>query len=347
MKSPPSTVGGIQVLDVLDALGRIGVDRNRVCARAGVDLDALARPEVRVPTATVTTLFIEAERMTGDPFVGLHAGEHADPRGPLIYLVMSSRRLEDGLRAVARFSRVAIDTLQITFQTEGDRASTVLEPGDPTFEASHHAVEYLLMAFFRGVRRVFGDTHRLREVHFRHADPGGGPAELVRAFGCPVRFGQPANRLVYPLADLRAESQFANPRIAEELEKFARLATPAATLRDRVASVTRQMLARGVRADARSVAHEMGMSERSLQRGLQEQHESFRSVRDSVVREVIDALLSNPHLKLEAVALSVGFADGAALAKAVKRWTGCAPAQYRKRLIDQARRAAVETTPRA
>jgi AraC-like DNA-binding protein len=58
-----------------------------------------------------------------------------------------------------------------------------------------------------------------------------------------------------------------------------------------------------------------------------------------VVREVVDALLSNPRLKLEAVALSVGFADGAALGKAVRRWTGCSPAAYRKRLVGASQRA--------
>ena len=333
MQVPGSTVGGTNVLDAVDALGRLGIDRKRLCAAVGLDVDGLNDLDVRVPTTTVAALFAEAERVTGDRFVGLHAGERADHRGPLIYLFMSSARFEDGVRLGPRFSRLVLDSLRITVETAADQAATVLDPGDTTFAASHHAVEYLLLAFFRGLRRIVGDAYRLIEVHVRHADPGGGAAELSRAFGCPVRFAQRDDRLVYPRDDLRRASHFANPRIKEQLEKFATLTTPAVTLRGRVASIARELLTRGLRVDARTVARRLGMSERSLQRGLRDEQQTFRTVRDAVVREVVEALLSNPQLKLEAVALSVGFADAAALTKAVRRWTGCSPAAYRKLLL--------------
>jgi transcriptional regulator GlxA family with amidase domain len=43
------------------------------------------------------------------------------------------------------------------------------------------------------------------------------------------------------------------------------------------------------------------------------------------------ALLANPSLKVEVVALSTGFADVAAFSKAFKRWTGRSATQYRDR----------------
>lgn len=331
MKPSRATIGGINVLDALDALGRLGIETDRLGAAVGLDRDGLSSLDARVPAIKVAQLFAEAERVSGDRFVGLHAAERADHRGPLIYLFMSSPRFEDGLRLGARFSPLVLDTLRITIEVEAERAATVFYLDDPSVAASRHIVEYLLLAFFRGVRRVI-DAHRLLEVHVRHADPGGA-AELSRAFGCPVQFAQSDDRLVYPRDELSTASHFANPRIKEQLEKFATLATPATTLRDRVAGVTRAFLARGLRADAGTVARRLGMSERSIQRGLRDEQETFRTVRDAVVREVVEALLSNPRLKLEAVAWSVGFVDAAALAKAVRRWTGCSPAAYRQRLL--------------
>jgi transcriptional regulator GlxA family with amidase domain len=61
-------------------------------------------------------------------------------------------------------------------------------------------------------------------------------------------------------------------------------------------------------------------------------------VRDAVLWEVVEAMLSNSALKMEAVAASVGFADVAAFSKAFKRWAGCPPAQYRSELTGAARR---------
>ena len=71
------------------------------------------------------------------------------------------------------------------------------------------------------------------------------------------------------------------------------------------------------------------MSQRSLQRGLEAEGTTFRAVQESVLRELVQALLSNPALKLDAVARSVGFGDQAAFSKAFRRWTGSTPARYR------------------
>jgi transcriptional regulator GlxA family with amidase domain len=45
----------------------------------------------------------------------------------------------------------------------------------------------------------------------------------------------------------------------------------------------------------------------------------------------VTALLANPNLTVEAVALSVGFGDVAAFSNAFKRWAGYAPTTYRER----------------
>ena len=98
MKPSPATIGGINVLDALDALGRLGIETDRLGAAVGLDRDSLSSLDARVPAIKVAQLFAEAERVSGDRFVGLHAAERADHRGPLIYLFMSSPRFEDGLR---------------------------------------------------------------------------------------------------------------------------------------------------------------------------------------------------------------------------------------------------------
>jgi AraC-like DNA-binding protein len=99
-----------------------------------------------------------------------------------------------------------------------------------------------------------------------------------------------------------------------------------------VAQVARALLAAGVRPERAVVARRLAMSERNMQRGLEAERTTFRAVHESVLRELVEALLSNPTLKLDAVAHSVGFGDLAAFSKAFRRWTGCTPARYRTQL---------------
>ena len=110
---PRSTVGTLQVVDLLTALRVLGLNTTDLCRRVGLRASLLQDPTASVPARVVVDLLAVAARRSGDPLVGLHAGEHTQPRGPLYYLVMSSPQLGDGLRQVTRFSRLAVDTLRI------------------------------------------------------------------------------------------------------------------------------------------------------------------------------------------------------------------------------------------
>src|SRR5262245_64956931 len=107
-----STVGSIHVSDLLDALKALGADATALGASVGLTRKSLRDPEARIPSDRLLALFERAGRRLRDPLVGLHAGERVRTRGPLFYLLLSSSRLDEGLRSLARFARVALDTQQ-------------------------------------------------------------------------------------------------------------------------------------------------------------------------------------------------------------------------------------------
>jgi AraC-like DNA-binding protein len=332
--SRSATVGGLQTLDLLAALAQFGLDRDELCRAAGVDRQALDKPDSRIPTAQFVAMLTEAERRRRDPFIGMHAGERCEPRGPVAYLLMSHGHLADGLQSLARVAVTAVDRIQIDLDIGRDTASVVIHPCDRTFESSPHAVEYLSMALLRMLRRAYPDLD-VREVDFQHVRVSG-VEEASRAFGAPVRFAAADNRLMFPVRELASPSRLGNRWVAEQLTKLATAlaaeVTPFASLQERVAQAARALLAAGVRPERAVVARRLAMSERGMQRGLEAERTTFRAVRESVLRELVEALLSNPALKLDAVALSVGFGDLTAFSKAFRRWTGCTPARYRTQL---------------
>src|SRR5262245_17670860 len=140
-----------------------------------------------------------------------------------------------------------------------------------------------------------------------------------------------------PVRELASASRLGNRWVAEQLTKLATAlaaeVTRFASLQEGVAQAARALLAAGARPERGVVARRLAMSERSMQRGLEAERTTFRAVQESVLRELVEALLSNSTLKLDAVAHSVGFGDLAAFSKAFRRWTGCTPARYRAQLV--------------
>jgi AraC-like DNA-binding protein len=73
------------------------------------------------------------------------------------------------------------------------------------------------------------------------------------------------------------------------------------------------------------------LSVATLRRRLLDDNTSFQRVKDEVRRDVSIEYLVNTNLPLEELAVRTGFVEVSAFHRAFKRWTGCAPGDYRKR----------------
>lgn len=329
----PGTVGAAQTLDVLRGLGACGLDPEALCRTARLDPRRLEQDvDARVAPRIVSDLFAAAERASGDPLIGLHAAAYATPRGPLLFLMLAEVNLEASLRAWERYAPIPISSLRVRVELDPDEAAMILDLGESVLEETPHVTEYLTLAVLSAiVRAASGDLHPAR-VELRHAAHGE-VAEAERVFRCRVLFGAARHAIVFHRRDLAMPSRLANPEIAAQVAAAAaaaaRKASVHATWRERVADVTRSLLVTGERADRASVARQLHTSEPSLHRALRDEGTTFKAVRDAEVWGVARILLANPQIKIEAVAVTVGFADGPSFTKAFKRHAGLSPKAYR------------------
>jgi AraC-like DNA-binding protein len=83
-------------------------------------------------------------------------------------------------------------------------------------------------------------------------------------------------------------------------------------------------------ADVDTIAAEMHVSARTLQRRLAAEHTTFSAVADRARRDLAVELVDGD-APLERVAAAVGFADASVLVRAFRRWTGRRPGEHRSR----------------
>jgi AraC-like DNA-binding protein len=329
----PATMAGVAVLDLLKALRHLGLSTPSLCRAVGLETGLLEEAPARVPTRTVTRLLALAAHRAKDPWIGLHAGARAQPRGPLFYLALSSSGLAESLRRAERFSGLVMDTLRLRIALHDDAVSIVFDVGDTVYAGSRHAMEYLVMSATSALRNTFGADFQVRQAQFRHRRAERHD-EAARVFGAPIGFGRPHDRIVFGRGLLERTSRFASRAIGEELEKFAvalsARVTPRMTIADRVEQASRALLAEGIRPECGNVAKRLAMSSRTLQRRLAEDGRNFRDERDRVLWQVVESALANPSLKIEAIALGVGFSDAAAFSKAFRRSKGHSPSEQRE-----------------
>jgi len=153
-------------------------------------------------------------------------------------------------------------------------------------------------------------------------------------FGCPVRFGQAANRALLRHSDLALPLSARDPAIAalhdrlveDELEKLA--AGTATSLRVRALLAARLS---GAEPRREQIAAALNVSDRTLQRRLQAEGTTFQQLLDDTRRELAQKYLRKPRTPLRDVAELLGFEDQSNLFRACKRWFGESPGRYRAR----------------
>ncbi len=274
-----------------------------------------------------------AALVTGDPNLGLALAEATAIRAlsPVVYLMMSGPDLGAALADLTRFAPVAVHRPTTATLLVEPQATTLVfgpEPGGRAY------TEYLAALLIRLFRYLVDDaTLRPIAARLTHVEP----AELSRRhaiFGAQLTWAQPRNAIVLSAAQVRLPCVHASDTL-HALHERALAEALQSELEDALLARVRAALAQRVGPDLPTmagVARAVGLSERTLQRRLGERGTSFERLLQDVRRQRTLALLAQPSLTIQSVALEMGYHDASSFHRAFRAWTGVTPAVYRARL---------------
>jgi AraC-like DNA-binding protein len=187
-------------------------------------------------------------------------------------------------------------------------------------------------------RRGTGQPLTPVRMEFAHAGPQSEARQTY--FGCPIHYGARCNKLVMKSSDLDRPFPGHNMELLDILTPAltAALSEPRVhiAVADQVKTVLKRRLAAG-RPEVAEVAHDLGMSERTLQRRITEAGASFRTLLVQARQELSRELLPDPSIDLDEVACLLGYQDTSSFYRAFKDWEGVTPAQWLERNGDSAR----------
>lgn len=256
--------------------------------------------------------------------------------GPLGLVMKHAKNLGTGLRYVADHSHA--HSLAARVRMERERAS------DNTFVAHDVLIErlpikrqmteqFMLLAQLNA-REISGGKAAVREVRFRF-QPLSPLSNYQRYFGCPVRFDQSADGVVFREADLASPNAESDPKLYEEARAFIEAhyrGTPPLTAAVR-ALILQHMESRDCSKER--VAGWLHMHPRTLLRRLTAEGTCFEEVKDSVRRDVTLGYLRATRLSMQRIAEKVGYAEQSVLARSCSRWFAASPRAIRRHALSR------------
>jgi AraC-like DNA-binding protein len=316
------------------ARGR-GADVELLACRFGLPADVCDRDEVQSAMATPNDLFESLARALGEPDVALRVGAAMPTRRyPLGDLAAgASSTLRDALGRLARYATLLHPAFEAAVEEhEGAARWRLATPGHAR-GVGRFLHELALAHALTRCREGTGDALPVTRAWFAHARPSE-LAPLHDFFGTrELSFGDVDSGFELERALLDHPMRGDDPRMLATVEPLAeselrRLPRSTTPLGARVAAHLESALPGG--ADIELVARAMHMSERTLQRRLEQEGTNFSDVLDRVRLEVAQRRLGDPTASLAEVAADLGFSDLATFSRAFKRWTGEPPGQWRR-----------------
>lgn len=312
---------------------RRGLDASDLRRRFAIPDEALSDVDARASAELLVRLWNELPRLLDDDDLGLHLGEATAGAAPpfAARLYESCATVGDGLDMLNSFHRVMNDVHRTEFVRGPEFASIRVQSKGTAILAPRHATEFVFAWMLLTTRRTTGVHFLPRRVRFEHGRPRD-TREHARIFACPVDFDADCAEFQVASSVLALEQKTADPALAEILTSHARTLASRlpqrATFTARVKSALVPLLSKGATIEA--VARSLRLSERTVQRYLQQDGTSFAEVLDGVRRAHAEAALRDTGEPIASIAHALGFSDQSAFHKAFARWTATTPGAYRR-----------------
>lgn len=319
---------GVFLWITYEVMQNLGLDCAEIFGSVGLP-DEPPDPQQRRDNAFQARFWRAAERVSGEPDIGLYVGQHMPPvRGQVLeYLFLSSPTFGEGLERTIAYQRLMTDALQFDLQRDGDTARlTGLE------HPVRHYLEFALCIIMGLLRHVTDGEFRAREIHLTYSE-GADPEAYRRILGCPVKLGMPEGAMYFDAEQLARVSPAAEPGLLAVHEQVAseRLADlERQSLVSRLEGALGGLLEQG-EATLAAVAGQLGLSPRQLRAELSQADTSFNRVVAHYRERLARRLLSRTDESIDQIVYLTGFSEPSAFTRAFKRWTGETPTAYRER----------------
>ena len=319
-----------QIVQLLKARGR---PSSLILREVGLDLEKVQNPEARIPFARHVALFEAAAEHLGDPHFGLHFGSSVDPldAGLIGYVAANSATLGDAFGNLTKYLRVFSEGAHVDLQNADGFAVLAFDVIDPDVRRRVQIQEFG-MALIMNFGRFVTGRHLIPEwIEFSH-NRSDQVDDFERYFGAPVHFGRDRNALVLKNALMKLRCRAADERLLRILKDYCaeilRQRPERVDLKRDIEHLVARLLPSGS-VTTKSVAKELGLSERTMARRLADAGTSFRQIIEEVRRELAKRYMVEPDVRPSQIARLLGYSEPSAFTHAFRRWTGRSPSQFR------------------
>ena len=273
---------------------------------------------------------------TRDPLFGLKSARYVQPGSYSLvgYMAMNCRTAREALHITPLYEAIVGDMGITRIEKYGPHLAMrwVCQYDDPVVRP--HMIDNVLGSWLLFARWL-ADMHdgKPERVLFERPRPSAQWLSVYEDIFCaPLEFGSNKSALIFPEPILDTPLRQPDPSLLAALEQQATQMMADLQQQHPVVMQTRSLL-RALMQDGLprrdKVAAELGLTERTLQRRLDEAGTGYQQLLDDLRRELASEWLRSSTMAVNDIAARLGFSEARSFHRRFKAWTGMTPGEYR------------------
>lgn len=326
------------VLQYLMTAGDHGLKAQDILQANRVDLDLLNNNVKRITGEAFEQIIAYLIEQTQDPCFGLKSCRYvqAGSYSVLGYMVMNCKSVREAVEKMPVYERLVGD-MGISYVRHLENGDTEIrwDCNYPNPVVRPHMITNVLGSWINFARFLTDRPDgRPKQLWFEFPQPDSHSLlQYQSMFKCPIRFNAPYSCLVLDEYLLNLPMRQPDEQLLKTLENHANILM--ADISDKqplplqTKNVIRGLLLEGI-PRKEMVAKRLGLTERTLQRRLQQFNCSYQQVLDEVRQEQAKELLIQTELSIQDIASRLGFSEPRSFHRSFKSWLDMTPGEFRE-----------------
>ncbi|WP_299771831.1 AraC family transcriptional regulator [uncultured Pseudoteredinibacter sp.] len=328
---PSWTVSSRQALLFMQLADSLEVSRQRLISDCDLDPLWLENPDFRMPVAAIYKLAKRLAELSGNEDIGLLVGRvsYLNLVSLILYLPKICDNLRQWLNMMPSVMEMQGDIGESVVIREGDSIRTQWNPLINNEHSGRYFADMILASSVSLLQSVCIQPVKIQKAYFAYPEP----VDLSlhhQIFGEQLFFEQSFSGLFFDIAAL--DYPLVKPldeaalRLHENILGAVDRDSGDGFLRQMRRSIVKALPSGAMSID--SIAEELSISRRTLQRRLSERNTHFLNEVQDIRSAIASRLLKNQQMGITEIAFLLGYADSSSFSTAFKSWHGISPKDY-------------------
>lgn len=317
--------------DLIEFASRHGGDRASLLALLSVPPEYLNREDIRIPARRIAQIWSAAIQQCDDPMIATHMGEQLFTAQQQTNLIMqTSASVQEAFELAVHYSTLIANVMCASISEDDLNFYLEFELTDE-WQLEDPAVvrdclQIALVAAMNSIGQLTGSPQPPASVSFSLSTPSFS-SELFQIFNCPIQFNADRNSIGFSKdvqrSKLASEDLGLQSVIRQYADELRHKLKNSSSWTDKVRTKLIENMPRPLTLN--EMAQILSVSERSLQRRLKFEQQTYRRIVEDIRLTFVDRYIAQPQRSLDEIAYLSGYCDAPTMTRAYKRKFGRAP----------------------